>query len=92
MIYGFGFPYEIMLRWILSDLSHDKSTWFRQWFGAVKQQAITWANVDPELYYHKVSPGHNGSINTKPLPVCHTAWFMPYSYNWYMHTVWKSTK
>ena len=26
--------------------------WFRQWLGAVKQQAITWANVDPDLCRH----------------------------------------
>ena len=26
--------------------------WFRQWLGAVRQQAITWANVDPDLCHH----------------------------------------
>ena len=31
--------------------------WFRQWFGAVRQQAITWANVDPDLCHHKASLG-----------------------------------
>ena len=34
--------------------------WFRQWLGAVRQQTITWANVDPVLYCYMVSPGHNG--------------------------------
>ena len=26
--------------------------------GAVRQQAITWANVDPELCHHMTSLGH----------------------------------
>ena len=33
--------------------------WFRQWLGAVRQQAITWANVDPDLCRHMMSLGHN---------------------------------
>ena len=32
--------------------------WFRLQVGAVKQQAITWTNVDPVPCHHKVSPGH----------------------------------
>ena len=32
---------------------------FRKWLGALKQQAITWANVDPHLCRHMVSLGHN---------------------------------
>ena len=36
--------------------------WFRQWLGAVKQQAITWANVYPDLWRHMASLGHNGLI------------------------------
>ena len=36
--------------------------WFRQWLGAVRQQAITWANVDPDLCRHMVSVGHNELI------------------------------
>ena len=33
--------------------------WFRYWFGAVRQQAITWANVDPDLCRHMASLGPN---------------------------------
>ena len=33
--------------------------WFRSWLGAVGQQAITWANVDPDICRHMVSLGHN---------------------------------
>ena len=29
-----------------------------KWFAAIKQQAITWANVDPDLCHH-LSPNHN---------------------------------
>ena len=31
--------------------------WFRLWLGAVRQQAITWANVDPVLWRHMASLG-----------------------------------
>ena len=34
--------------------------WLRQWLGAVKQQAITWANVDPDLWRHMALLGDNG--------------------------------
>ena len=30
-----------------------------EWLGAVRQQAITWSNVDPDLCPHMTSPGHN---------------------------------
>ena len=33
--------------------------WFRWWLGAVRQQAITWTNVDPDLCRHMVSLGQN---------------------------------
>ena len=32
--------------------------WFRWWIGAVRQQAITWANVDPDFCRHMASLGH----------------------------------
>ena len=38
--------------------------WFELWIGAIRQQNITWANVDPDLWRHIVSLGHDGS-NTK---------------------------
>ena len=31
----------------VNDLSHH---WVRQWLGAIRQQAITWANVDPVIW------------------------------------------
>ena len=36
--------------------------WFRWWLGAVRQQAITWANVDLVPCRHMASPGHNELI------------------------------
>ena len=35
--------------WILPMISQH---WFRWWLGAVRQQAITWVNVDPDLCRH----------------------------------------
>ena len=42
--------------WILLMISQY---WFRKWLGAVRQQAITWANVDPDLYRHMAWLGHH---------------------------------
>ena len=36
--------------------------WFRYWLGAVRQQAITWANFDQDLCLHKTSLGHKELI------------------------------
>ena len=33
--------------------------WFREWFGAVRQQTITWVIVGPVLCRHMASLGHN---------------------------------
>ena len=37
--------------------------WFRYWLGAVRQQAITWDNVDPDRYRQMVSLGLNELTN-----------------------------
>ena len=34
--------------------------WFRYWLRAVRQQAITRSNVDPDICHHMVSLDHNG--------------------------------
>ena len=39
--------------------------WFRWWLGAVRQQAITWANVDTDPCRHMASLGHNELIRPK---------------------------
>ena len=43
----------------LLDLLMMSQYWFRQWLGAVRQQAITWAIVDLVLCHYMVSLGHN---------------------------------
>ena len=42
--------------WTLPMMSQH---WFRYWLGAVRQQAITRANVDPDLCRHMTSLSHN---------------------------------
>ena len=42
--------------WILLMICQH---WFRKWPGAVRQQAITWASVDPDLCRQMASLGHN---------------------------------
>ena len=47
---------------VKATLSHDLRSqyWVRQWLGTVRQQAITWANVDPDMCHHMAWLGHNG--------------------------------
>ena len=47
--------------------------WFRQWLGAVRQQAITWANVDPDLCCHMASLGHHELTLVQQMAWCHQA-------------------
>ena len=49
---------EIPIGWIPQHLADQH--WLRQWLGAVRQQAITWANVDPDFWPHMASLGDNG--------------------------------
>ena len=51
---GRGISYEIALRWIPLDLTDDKSILI-----AIRQQAITWANVYPDLCRQMASLGLN---------------------------------
>ena len=39
--------------------------WFRHLLGAIRQQAITWANICPNLCCHMASLGHNESFFSK---------------------------
>ena len=39
--------------------SDNKSTLVQVMLGAVRQQAIAWANDDQNLCHHIASPGHN---------------------------------
>ena len=51
---------DIALIWMSLDFTDDLGQhWFRSWLGAVRQQAITWTNVNTDLYRHMASLGHN---------------------------------
>ena len=68
---------EIALIWMSLDFIDDQLTlvqvsWFRWWLGAIRQQTITWANVDLNLYRHMVSLGQNEfnvSENSQGFPI-----------------------
>ena len=44
--------------WVLFDYLSTLVQDFRYWIGAVRQQAITWASVDPDLCFRMSSSGH----------------------------------
>ena len=51
--------YEITTGCVSLDLTAVCQYWFRQWLGSARQQAITWANVDPDLCHYMASQGSN---------------------------------
>ena len=57
--YSLRTHFEIALSWMPQNLTNEKSTLVREWLGAVTQQAITLANVDPDLCRHMASLSHN---------------------------------
>ena len=60
MIGGWGIFCEIAPTSL--DLTDDKPTLVQVMVGAVRQRAITWANVDPDPYRRKASVGRNELI------------------------------
>ena len=63
--------------WILPMISQH---WFRQWLAVIRQQAIIWANVDPDLCCHMTSLGHNGLIYI----MLYENWYLPHNFGiWY---------
>ena len=48
---------EIVLMWMPLNLTDDKSSLVQVM--AVRQQAITWASVGPDLHHHIVLVGQN---------------------------------
>ena len=51
--------YDNVLRWMPQNLTDDKSTLVQVWLGGIRQQAICWVNVDPDLCRHMASLGVN---------------------------------
>ena len=59
----YGLSLELPVK-LLSGKCHGAALmisqhWFRWWLGAVRQQAITWANIDPDLCRHMASPSQS---------------------------------
>ena len=52
-------PWEIWMKLVSLDIIDDESTLSQVMAGAIRQYAITWANVDPDLFCHTTSPGHS---------------------------------
>ena len=66
MIDGWGISCEIDLIWMSLEFTDDQVM-----LGAVEQQAITWANVDPDLCHHMVSLDKNELIGFIILDIHH---------------------
>ena len=67
MHYGsLGTRREITLRRIPQNLTNERTAPVRQWLGAIGQQTITLANVDPDICRHMASLGQNGLIKWAP--------------------------
>ena len=58
-IAGWGIACEISLIWMSLHLTDGQSTLVQVMTGAIRQQAITRASVDPDLCRHMASLGHN---------------------------------
>ena len=58
---SWGIACEICLRWMSLHITNHKSTLLEtaQWLGVVRQQTITWTNVDPGPCSPMTSLGHN---------------------------------
>ena len=46
------------------NLANEKVTLVKEWLDAIKQQVITWVSVDPDLFHHLASLGHNELMQT----------------------------
>ena len=59
---GHGSPYILLVKLLSGEWQRTHLTihqhWFRYWFGAIRQQAVTWANFDPDLCRHMASLGY----------------------------------
>ena len=53
----------LVLRWMPQNHTDNLGQhWIRWWLGAVRQQAMTWANIDLDLSHHMASLGHSDSM------------------------------
>ena len=71
LIDGWGISCEIALRWMSHwTLGMVSQHWFRQWLGAIRQQSITLANVDPGQCHHMALLGQNELKNKNICSSC----------------------
>ena len=75
---------EVSLAKLPSDKYHGTLLMINQngskyWYVAVRQQAITWTNVEPDLCRHKASLGHNELMQDHPISSV-DAWQTHYSW------------
>ena len=56
--------------------------WFRKWLGAVMQHAITWANIDLDLYHHISSLGHNELMQDNRAASAECGFFCKINQSW----------
>ena len=86
VINDWGSSCELAHRWMLREwLFMISQHWFRQWLGAVRQQAVTWANDEPDFLspYGVTRPQWVNSVSHWPLgdlAVIIKTWF---SHLWY---------
>ena len=62
MINGLGISCEIAVRWMSLGLTDDKSALVQVMAWSVRERAIIWTNVDPDIYRLVTSLGHNELI------------------------------
>ena len=79
---------DVFLVKLSSDECHRillmiREHWFKQWPGAVRHQAITWANVDPDPYRHMASLWHTEL--TCIWHMCATTKYRWIWHNWSQH-------
>ena len=55
----FSTSHEIGLKGVRQHPTDDKSTLVQVMMCGIRQQAIMCANVDPDIYHHMASLGHN---------------------------------
>ena len=61
LVYALGISSKIALSWMSQDLTDDQSTFIRE-VDAVRQQNITRANFDPNIWQDMASLGQNELI------------------------------
>ena len=73
----FRSSHDNALRWMPQTSLMISQHWFRSWLCAIRQQAITWANVDSVPCHLMASLGQSELINVCFVPRRHSPFAMP---------------